>query len=74
VEARVLAHSFDLERFQASTGEGLKVAAAGVDAGRRAYDELHFRRSGLWLFLVVVVAVMIALALKARDLSRRDPA
>jgi hypothetical protein len=74
VEARVLAHSFDLERFKAATDAGLKVAVAGVDAGHHAYDELHFRRNGLWLFLVVVVAVMIALAFKARELSRQDPA
>jgi len=73
VEARVLVHSFDVERFLAATIEGQKVADAGVEAGHRAFDELHFRRNGLWLFLVVVVAVMIALGLKARDLSRQDP-
>jgi hypothetical protein len=72
VESRVLVHSFDLERFLKATGEAKAVADAGVTAGRRAFDELHFRRTGLWLFLVIVLGVMVGLGLKARELARRD--
>ena len=72
VEARVLVHSFDEERFLKVTEEGLEVAAAGVAAGRRALGELRFRRQGLGLFLIVVVGVIVALAMKVRQIDQRS--
>jgi hypothetical protein len=73
VEAKVLVHSFDLERFLKVTDEGQKVADAGVEAGHRAFAELKYRRTGLALFLVVVVAVIAALGFKVRQVGRESP-
>jgi len=73
VEARTLAaHSFDLERFLTAADAGIAAADAGVSAGRRAFAEVRFRRFGLALFLVVIVAVIIGLALKVRQMERRS--
>jgi hypothetical protein len=74
VEAKVLVHSFDQERFLKATEEGTRVAEAGVEAGHRAFAELRFRRKGLALFLVVVVAVIVALSFKVRAVGRESTA
>ena len=73
VEARVLVHSFDLERVLKATDGGLKVADAGIAAGHKAFAELRYRRTGLAIFLVIVVAVIVLLSAKARDLARTSP-
>lgn len=71
VEARVLVHSFDLERFLIAAQKGIAAADAGVAAGKRAAAELRTRRAGLGLSLVIIVAVIIALALKVREVDRK---
>jgi len=73
VEARVLAHSFDLKRFLAAADPGIAVADAGIAAGHRVFGELRYRRTGLALSLVVIVAVIVALVLKAREIRRQSP-
>jgi len=70
VEARVLVHSFDLERFNGVSSEGIKAAEDGVAAGRRAFAELRYRRMGLGLSLVVIVSVIIALALTVKRIEK----
>ena len=72
VEARVLVHSFDLERFLIAAKKGIAAADAGVAAGKRAAAELRSRRAGLGLSLLVIVAVIIALALKVREVERKS--
>jgi hypothetical protein len=71
VEARVLAHSFDSDRFLAVTREGLDVADQGVKAARRAFAEVRQRRLGLAVSLLVIVAVIVGLALKIRAIEGR---
>jgi hypothetical protein len=73
VEARVLVHSFDEGRFLKASTEAQKIADEGVAAGHKAFAELRFRRTGLSLFLVVIVAMIVGLGLKARELWRDDP-
>lgn len=73
VEARVLVHSFDLERLLLAAKEGIASADAGVAAGDRAAAELRTRRAGLGLSLIIIVAVIIALALKVREIERKSP-
>jgi hypothetical protein len=74
VEARVLVHSFDAERFLKAAGEAQAVGDHGLEAGRRAFAELRYRRTGLVIFLVIVVAVIAGLSLKARELANADRA
>jgi hypothetical protein len=71
VETRVLAHSFDRERYVAAAQEGLTTADAGIAAGRRAFRELRQRRTGLAVSLVIIGAVILALALKVREIEKR---
>ena len=73
VEARVLVHSFDAPRYMAAVDAGLTGADAGVTAGRRAFRELRQRRLGLGVSLLVILAVIAALILKARELDRNLP-
>lgn len=73
VEARVLVHSFDEPRYMAAADAGLAGADGGIAAGRRAFHELRQRRLGLGVSLLVILAVIAALALKARELDRNLP-
>jgi hypothetical protein len=73
VEARVLVHSFDEQRFMAAVDAGLAVAKKGGSAGERAFRELRQRRLGLGVSLVVILAVIAGLVLKARELDRKLP-
>ena len=70
VEARVLAHGFDLERFLKPAEDGKKIAENGVAAGGRAFTELRYRRMGLSLSLLVIGAVIGGLVLKIRQMER----
>ncbi len=69
VEARVLVHSFDEERFQATVATGTAVVEGGLGAGRRAFRELRERRLGLGVSLIVILAVIGGLALKVREIE-----
>jgi len=73
VEARVLVHSFDEARYMAAVDAGIAGADHGVSAGRRAFRELRQRRLGLGISLVVILAVIAGLVVKARDLDRTLP-
>jgi hypothetical protein len=73
VEARVLVHGFDLKRFLDAAQPGVKSADEGIAAGNRSFAELRTRRAGLALSLLVIVAVIVALSLKAREIDRRSP-
>jgi hypothetical protein len=70
VQVKVLAHSFDRDRFVAAADEGTVIADAGVTAGQRAFRELRQRRLGLGVSLVVILAVIAGLALKLREIER----
>jgi hypothetical protein len=72
VEARVLVHAFDEERFLASVDEGAKSANAGVTAAERAFAELRQRRVGLVVSLAVIAAVIAGLVLKLREIEGRQ--
>jgi hypothetical protein len=73
IELRVLAHSFDRERYLASASTGLAAADAGVAAGDRAFRELKQRRLGLAVSLVVIAAVVAGLLLKIREIEGAGP-
>ena len=71
----VLVHSFSLDEngdFVEQHGQGLEHAAAALEAGREALDHLAFRRRGLAVSLIIIVAVLVGLALKIREISARQ--
>jgi len=73
IELEVLVHSFDAgegSAFAEKHAEGLAHASDALEAGRAAIDELHFRHRGLAASLIVILALLIALALKIRQVGR----
>ncbi len=72
VEARVLVHAFDQDRFMAAVKEGMSSAEAGVTAADRAFAELRQRRTGLVVSLVVIAGVIAGLVLKLREIEGRQ--
>jgi hypothetical protein len=68
---QVAVHGFSSEpdpSFEEVYTQGLERARAALEAGRAALEELAFRRLGLAVSLVFVVLVLVALALKIRQL------
>jgi predicted CXXCH cytochrome family protein len=71
VEARVLVHAFDQDRFMTAVKEGMTSAEAGVTAAERAFAEIRQRRTGLAVSLVVIAGVIAGLVLKLREIEGR---
>jgi predicted CXXCH cytochrome family protein len=71
VEARVLVHAFDEDRFMGAVKEGMTSAAGGVTAADRAFAELRQRRTGLVVSLVVIAGVIAGLVLKLKEIEGR---
>ena len=72
IDLQVLVHTFDPSPdgpFMKAHAEGLEHGQAALEAGAAALDELEFRRKGLALALIVIIAVLIGLALKIKGLS-----
>ncbi len=68
----VLVHAFDTgpdSAFEERQAEGLDSARAALSAGHEALAELAFRRRGLAISLLFIIAVAIGLALKIRQLG-----
>jgi hypothetical protein len=70
VAARAAVHSFDLDAVMAEVGEGLEITAAGHAAGEQALDELGFRRKGLAISVVIILALIVGLLLRIRQIER----
>jgi len=72
IKLQVLVHTFDPSPdgpFMKAHAEGLDQVREAIASGTAALDELAFRRTGLALALVIIVAVLIGLVLKIRSLS-----
>jgi hypothetical protein len=75
IELQVLVHTFAVGEgtpFEEKHAEGIEHARQALQAGQAAMDELHFRHRGLAASLVVILALLIGLALKIRQLSRGE--
>ena len=71
VKARVAVHTANLDvvRKEAEVGRG--IAAKAYARGVRALDELKFRRQGLVVSLVIILALIAGLVLKIRQVDRQ---
>lgn len=77
INLEVLVHSFSTgegSAFLDHYHEGVAHARQALASGHEGLDELAFRRRGLAISLVLIVAVLLALAMKIRQLSDRDSA
>jgi predicted CXXCH cytochrome family protein len=71
VKARAAIHAFAA---QAITGEielGLQISAKAYERGARALEELQFRRRGLAVSVVFILALIGGLVVKIRQLDKR---
>ncbi len=75
IELEVLVHGFTAapeSQFETTRAEGVTHAEAALKDGEAALRELHFRRVGLGVSLVIIVLVLVALGLTIRRFSARD--
>ena len=70
-KARAMVHAFSLAKLEEVVAEGDSLAGATLRSGQEALAELQFRRKGLGVSLIIIVAVGVALFLKIREVDRR---
>ncbi|MBE0593063.1 MAG: cytochrome c3 family protein [Gemmatimonadales bacterium] len=73
VSARAAIHSFAPDSVLALVDEGLAVTDTAYGRGQRALADLRFRRTGLVLSVLIILALVVGLSLKIRQL-RHAPA
>jgi predicted CXXCH cytochrome family protein len=70
VLARTEIHAFDPAALDTVVSDGAKILTGVDQAGTKALGELAYRRRGLFISLAMILLVVMALALKIRDLSK----
>ncbi|HTO12595.1 MAG TPA: multiheme c-type cytochrome [Candidatus Binatia bacterium] len=71
VKARTAIHAFSVPAVKTEVDAGLAVAGKAQARGVRALEEFAFRRKGLGVSLVVIVALIAGLVVKIRQLERK---
>jgi hypothetical protein len=72
VKARTAVHGFDMAAVKQEAEQGIGIARKAYERGVRAMDELGFRKKGLGVSLVIIVALIAGLVMKIRQLDRRS--
>jgi len=70
VSARAAIHTFVLDSVRTRVAEGLTVTDTAFARGHRALADLRFRRTGLAVSVLIILALVAGLSLKIRDLRR----
>jgi cytochrome c3-like protein len=70
VKARTAVHAFDVEAVKKEVEAGLTVSQKAYARGVRTLDELRFRRRGLGVSLVIILALIGGLVVKIRQVDR----
>ena len=71
IKARAAVHTASAATIEKEAQAGLAISAKAYARGTRALEELQFRRKGLAVSLVIIVALIAGLVLKIRQLERR---
>jgi hypothetical protein len=71
VKARAAVHAFQPEAVKREVEPGLAIGAKTYARGLRALEELRFRRRGLAVSVVIILALIGGLVLKIRQLDHR---
>jgi predicted CXXCH cytochrome family protein len=74
VKARVAVHTFREQAVAKPVEEGLRIAAETYQAGQSALRERDFRRMGLGISLIAILATIAGLWLVVRELERKPQA
>ena len=70
-QSRAAIHAFTTDAVKKETETGLAVSAKAHARGVRALDELRFRRKGLAVSAVIILALITGLVVKIRHFDRR---
>ena len=71
VKARAAIHGFNLDGVNAEVKPGLEISDKARARGVRALDELQFRRKGLAVSVLILLALIVGLVLKIRHMERK---
>jgi predicted CXXCH cytochrome family protein len=71
VKARAAVHAFKVDAVKKEVEPGLTISAKAYARGVRALEELGFRRKGLAVSLVIILALIGGLIVKIRQIERR---
>ncbi len=71
VKAQAAVHAFTVEAVRKEAEPGLAISAKAYARGVRALDELQFRRKGLAVSVVIILALIGGLVVKIRQIDRR---
>ncbi len=71
IKARASIHGFNLEGVKAQVKPGLEISEKSRARGLRALDELQFRRKGLAVSVVIIIALIVGLVVKIRHLEQK---
>jgi hypothetical protein len=72
IKARAAIHTFTVATVQEAIEPGLSVSTRAYARGVKALDELRFRRTGLGVSVLIILAIIVGLRAKLRQLERRD--
>ena len=72
IKARAAVHAFRVEAVKTEVEAGLGISAKAYSRGVRALDELQFRRKGLAVSALIILALIAGLVLKIRQLDQRQ--
>ena len=73
VKTQAAVHAFTPEAVRKEAEAGLAVSAKAYARGLRALDELQFRRKGLAVSVLIILAMIGGVVVKIRQLERRPP-
>jgi predicted CXXCH cytochrome family protein len=71
VKARAAVHAFRVEAVKREVEAGVGISEKAFARGVRALEELQFRRQGLAVSVVIILALIVGLVLKIRQVDRR---
>jgi hypothetical protein len=71
VKARAAIHGFNLDGVNAEVKPGLEITEKARALGLKALDELQFRRKGLAISVLIILALVVGLILKIRQMERK---
>jgi len=72
IKARAAIHTFTVATVQEAIEPGLSVSTKAYARGVKALDELRFRRTGLGVSVLIILAIIVGLRLKIQQLERRE--
>jgi predicted CXXCH cytochrome family protein len=71
-KARTQVHAFNAASVQGFVNEGLKISKDAEEKGQQALSEYQVRRKGLAISLLIILAVIVGLYLRIKQIERRQ--